>query len=96
MSETIQHTDVQKDAPAEIKDNKAESDFKKESDLYQLRDNLVAKFDVGISAISDDVGFKKAFNDALNTIIQNETSRMVNVADLKELTPEKKPELPQQ
>ena len=33
MSETIQHTDVQKDAPAEIKDNKAESDFKK-SPIY--------------------------------------------------------------
>lgn len=91
MSESIQHTDVQKDAPAEIKDNKAEAEFKNASpDLNALRDTLVAKFDTGISAISDDAGFKKALTDALNTIIANETSRLVNVADLKALTPEKR------
>ena len=91
MSESPKHTDLLPDKSAETNDNKAEADFKKEStDLNTLRDTLVAKFDVGISAISDDTGFDKAFKDALNTLIQNETSRLVNVADLAELTPEKR------
>ena len=74
-----------KEVVSERTDEVAEAQFIRESQVHALRDALVAGFDKGVSALSEDQSFQEKFKAALNTLIQNTVNKEVNVNNLKDL-----------